>query len=728
MDGQQQPLKLDDIVTSLRSYHPRADIDLVKKAYIYSATKHKGQSRDSGEEYIIHPLHVAMVVCDLKLDEVAVASALLHDTVEDTEATYEELKELFGGQVADIVQGVTNLSKMSFSSREERQAESFRKMLLAMSKDIRVILVKLADRLHNMRTLCHTSQEKSERKGRETMEIYAPLANRLGLYAVKSELEDISFSYLNREAEADLESHLQAGDKKRRKFLEQVKGILEQELQNSGLKGVVRAREKYKYSIHRKMVRQGIPFEKVYDIVAFRVIVGTVEECWRVLGMVHQLWRPIPGRFRDYVSLPKPNGYRSLHTSVMGPDAQRMEVQIRTRDMNEVAERGIAAHWKYKDGHVISPADEAKIRYLKQLIEELMDLHETVRDPMELYSAIKEGLAFEEIFVFTPRGDVRSLPRGATPVDFAFSVHSEVGLHCSGARVNAIMVPLSHELKNGDVVEIITSNQQRPSQDWLRFIKSSRAKAKVRRVLRAEARERYQQIGRVLLEKEFKKHGLNLNKTTRSGTLLKIGKELGCERVEHLYFQVGLGKIDPHAVSGHLVEQGETREPSAVEQLARPLTGLLDRMRVSGRGKVLVGGQDDVMVKYGKCCNPIPGERIVGFVTRGRGITVHSAQCQYVQVMDQERLVDVDWDRSDGPQREVTIKVTSVDHAGLLSRMAQVFSSLGVNIRQAIVRTNEQKAENVFKVEIKNVSQLKAILRALQRIEGVNRVERIQGK
>jgi GTP pyrophosphokinase len=719
-----QPLKLDDIINALVAYHPTADVDLIKNAYVFAATKHKGQKRDSGEEYITHPLHVAQLVCELKLDESAVASALLHDTLEDTDAAYEELEELFGKQVADIVQGVTNLSKMSFSSSEERQAENFRKMLLAMSKDIRVILVKLADRTHNMRTLAYTSEEKTKRKGRETMEIYAPLANRLGLYQLKSELEDISFRFLNPEAYEELDKALQKEARERKKFLTLVRGILEHEVKTAGLaNAVVHAREKFKYSIHRKMERQGIPLEKVYDVVAFRVIVEKLEDCWKVLGMVHQLWRPVPGRFRDYISLPKPNGYRSLHTAVIGPEGQRMEVQIRTREMHEIAERGIAAHWKYKDGRVISPADEDRIRYLKQLIEELMDLNETVRDPVELYSAIKEGLSFEEIFVFTPKGDVKNLPRGATPVDFAFAVHSQVGLHCSGARVNGLMVPLSHPLKNGDVVEIITSSNQRPSQDWLRFLRSSRAKAKVKRMLRGNARERFQQLGKVLL----KKYGHALPKLSKTGDLGKAAKALALPNEEALYLQVGAGKVDPEEVSAKLIEAGVLKAETKETEPPKPTSGIWQKLRVSGKGKVLVGGEDDVMVKYGKCCNPIPGERIVGFVTRGRGITVHTATCEYVQVMDQERLVEVDWDAGSETQREVTIKVTSADHPGLLTRMSQVFASMGLNIRQAIVRTSEERAENVFKVEIKNISQLKTVIRALQRVEGVIKVERIQG-
>jgi len=723
-----QPPKLDEVLSCLLAYHPTADVDLVKKAYVFAAANHQGQVRDSGEEYIVHPLQVARAVCDLKLDEVSVAAALLHDTVEDTEASIEELRELFGPTVADIVEGVTNLSRMSFSSREERQAENFRKMLLAMSKDIRVILVKLADRLHNMRTIEHTGEERAVRKAQETMDVYAPLANRLGLYTVKSELEDLSFHFLNPEAWNDLDERLRADTKKRRKFLDQIKETLGKAVHDAGLSGQVFAREKLKYSIHRKMLKQGIPFEEVYDIVGFRVLVNTVEECWQVLGLVHHLWHPVPGRFKDYISLPKPNGYRSLHTAVIGPGGQRMEVQIRTREMHEVAERGIAAHWKYKEGKLVTPADEARIRYLKQLIEELMELNDTVHDPLELYTAIKEGLSFEQIFVFTPKGEVKDLPRGATPIDFAFAVHSQVGMHCAGARVNGVMVQLNHMLKNGDVVEIITNQNQRPSQDWLRFLKSTRAKAKVKKLLRSEARERYVQIGKVLLEKELRKHDLTLNKLSKSGELGQVAEGLGVVGGEEgLYFHVGSGKLESEAVAEKLVGPEKARGSGGAAPPARPLAGLFQKLRVSGRGKVLVGGQEDVMVKYGKCCNPIPGERVVGFVTRGRGITVHAAECPYVQVMDQDRFVEVDWDKEAGSQRQVTIKVTSIDSPGILSRLSQVFGTMGLNISQAIVRTSEDKAENIFKVEIKNLSQLKTILRALQRVQGVLKVERIQG-
>jgi GTP diphosphokinase / guanosine-3',5'-bis(diphosphate) 3'-diphosphatase len=727
-----QPLKLEDITRALLSYHPSADVDLVKKAYLYAADHHKGQMRDSGEEYIIHPLHVARIVCELKLDEKAVTSALLHDTIEDTGVSHEEVAELFGTQVADIVQGVTNLSKMNFSSREERQAENFRKMLLAMAKDIRVILVKLADRLHNMRTLQHSDPSKWERKSQETMEIYAPLANRLGLYWLKSELEDLCFRYVNAPAYDELEEKLAAGEKQRRRFLKMDKEIIEREVREAGLANAeVYARHKFRYSIYRKMQRQNVPFEKVFDVVAFRVLVDSVEQCWQVLGMVHQLWKPIPGRFRYFVSLPKPNGYRSLHTSVIGPTGDRMEVQVRTHEMHEMAERGIAAHWKYKDGRVISPADEERIRYLKHLIEELLDLNETVGDSVELYSAIKEGLSFDEIFVFTPKGDVKNLPMNGTPVDFAFSIHTQVGFTCTGARVNGVMVQLTHELKNGDVVEILTNPKQKPSQDWLRFVKSSRAKAKIRRVLRSEARARFLQLGKVLMEKELKTYGITLNKISKNGQLKKLCKnKLGTEKEERLYFRVGSGRLEAQDMARQIAEE---IKPEAVKKEAetppvmRPITGIFERMRLSGRGKVLVGGEGDVAVKFGKCCNPIGGEPIVGFVTRGRGITVHAVDCQYVQVMEPERLVDVEWDRGSSEGREVTLKVTSFDSPGMLTKMSQVFSSMGLNINQAVVRTTDKRAENVFKVTIQNVSQLKSIIRALQRIEGVERVERVKG-
>lgn len=725
----QQPIKLEDVLEALASYHETADVDLVKKAYLYASSHHRGQTRYSGEQYIIHPLYVAQFVTELKLDEVAVAAALLHDTLEDTGANHAELVELFGQEVADIVQGVTKLSRMSFVSREQRQAENFRKMLLAMSKDIRVILVKLADRVHNMRTLDHTSAEQRVRVAQETMDIYGPLANRLGLYQVKSELEDASFRYLYPEDYQALDEKIRAGAKKRQKFLETVSDILRGEIQQAGLKGEIQAREKYRFSIYRKMKRQGVPFEQVFDLVAFRVILeGSVEQCWRVLGLVHQLWKPIPGRFRDFISLPKPNGYRSLHTSVIGPGGEQMEIQIRTRDMHDVAERGIAAHWKYKEGKVVSLADEAKIRYLKQLIEELMDLDETLRDPVELYSAIKDGLAFEEIFVFTPKGDVKDLPRGSTPVDFAFAIHTEVGYRCTGARVNGIMVPLPHVLKNGDVVEILTSPNQNPSSDWLRFVRSSRAKAKIRGFLRSESRERYQQVGRLLLEKEFKRFGLNFNRLLKSEKLTPSLKKLGLEREEYLFSQVGSGRLEASFIAEKVAADLSVAEeaPRPTPTPASPFTDLISRLKLSGKGRVLVGGHDDVVVRFAKCCNPIPGEHIVGFVTRGRGIAVHSGECEFVKMLDNQRFVDVEWDHTGERGRDVSVKVTSAHRPGMLSAMSHVFAKLGINISQVTVRTHEEKADTVFKIEVLNISQLKSVLRALNRVDGVYRVERIQ--
>ncbi len=727
-----QPIVLDDVIQALAAYHPQADVDLVKKAYLYSNSRHQGQTRYSGEQYIVHPLSVARFVTELKLDEVSIAAALLHDTLEDTVANLSELSELFGQEVADIVQGVTKLSRISLVSREQRQAESFRKMLLAMAKDIRVVLVKLADRVHNMRTLEHTSLEQQQRVSQETLDIYAPLANRLGLYRVKSELEDQSFRYLFPEDYSHIEEKLTSQAEKRGKFLEIVSGILREEMTRAGLEAEIQAREKYKYSIFRKMRAQGVPFEQVFDLVAFRTILqGDLEHCWRVLGIVHQLWKPIPGRFRDFISLPKPNGYRSLHTSVVGPGGEQMEIQIRTRQMHDIAERGIAAHWKYKEGRVVSVADEAKIRYLKQLVEELMDLNDTLRDPMELYSAIREGLSFEEIFVFTPKGEVRELPRQSTPVDFAFSIHSEVGLRCVGAKVNGIMAPLNQPLNSGDVVEIQTSPNQNPSPDWLRFVKSTRAKAKIRGFLRIESRERFQQVGRMLMEKELRRFGLNLNKLMKSRKFLDSLRNMGLEREEYLFAQVGSGKLDAVGMAEKLARAltpaaDPPSRPTPPETTPSILTELLNRLKLTGKGKVLVGGHDDVVVRFAKCCNAVPGEPIVGFVTRGRGITVHAGECEFVKMMDKERCVDVEWDVSGDRGRDVSLRVTSAHRPGMLLAMSQVFASLGVNISGVSAKPHEDKADTTFRVEVRNLSQLKSILRALARVDGVYRVERLQ--
>ncbi len=724
-------LKLEHILTSLQEYHPQADEDLVKAAYLFAFEKHQGQKRQSGEPYIIHPLNVAKVVTTLKLDEEAIAAALLHDVVEDCEVSTEDISERFGERVAILVGGVTKLSKMSFSSREERQAENFRKMMMAMSKDVRVILVKLADRLHNMKTLDYKAKttggmESAQRIARETMEIYAPLANRLGIHAIKSQLEDLSFQYINAEDWVELNKKLSRRKREHHRFIELVKGILGNELKAAGYNAEIYGRMKHVYSIWRKMQSQRIPFEEVYDIVAFRAIVGQINECWHILGIVHQLWKPIPGRFRDYIDLPKPNGYRSLHTSVIGPNGEPMEIQIRTREMHDQAERGIAAHWRYKDSGPVKRPDEERIKMLKDLLEGIRELHNETYSSKEFLSTVKEDLFGDEIFVFTPKGDVNVFPRGATPVDFAYSIHSEVGYHCTGAKVNGTMVPLSYPLHSGDIVQILTSPSQAPNSDWLKFVRTGRAKTKIRAVLRLERRGRSLEIGRALLEKEFKKRGLSFNKLRKKGELQRAAGELRAETEEELIVRVGTSKLTPEQVVGVVAPETLDKEPPSEEE-ARPtgITGLLNRIIPDATGRVLVGGQGDIMTHFARCCAPLPGDNIVGYVNRAHGITVHRRDCKQMETADPDRIVDVAWDRKTGGERTVRIRVLCTDQKGMLAAMTQVFTNLSANINSANCKAGGDKdAVNIFEISVNSLSHLKTVTRALERIPGVRSVQR----
>ncbi|MBM4371800.1 MAG: bifunctional (p)ppGpp synthetase/guanosine-3',5'-bis(diphosphate) 3'-pyrophosphohydrolase [Deltaproteobacteria bacterium] len=726
-------LKLEHILADLREYHPRADVDLIKAAYLFAFEKHGGQKRASGEPYIIHPLNVAQIVTSLKLDEEAVAAALLHDVVEDTDVTQADVTERFGARVAVLVDGVTKLSKMSFSSHEERQAENFRKMMMAMSKDIRVILVKLADRLHNMQTLDYKARqpgglESAQRIARETMEIYAPLANRLGIHAIKSQLEDLSFQYLQPEEWNTLSKQLARLKREHQRFIDLVNGILGNELKAAGYKAEIHGRMKHLYSIWRKMQAQHIPVEEIYDLVAFRVLVEQVNECWHILGIVHQLWKPIPGRFRDYIDLPKPNGYRSLHTSVIGPNGEPMEVQIRTREMHEQAERGIAAHWRYKDSGPVARPDEERIKMLKDLLEGIRELHKDIDSSREFLSSVKEDLFGDEIFVFTPKGDVFVFPRGATPVDFAYAIHSEVGYHCTGAKVNGTMVPLSYPLHSGDIVQILTSPSQSPGSDWLKFVRTSRAKSKIRAVLRTERRGRSLEIGRALLEKELRRRGLSYGRLQKKGEIARAATELRAESEEDLLVRLGSSKVSLDALTAVLVP-GEAPSPSpAQEQETRPtgITGLLNRILPDvATGRVLVGGEGDIMTHFARCCSPLPGDDIVGYVNRARGITVHRRDCRQVEGVEPDRLVDVAWDRRVKGERVVRLRVLCQDQQGMLAAMTQTLTNQSANIVSANCRGDKENgAVNVFEILVTSAGHLKTVMRALERIPGVRSVQR----
>jgi guanosine-3',5'-bis(diphosphate) 3'-pyrophosphohydrolase len=735
-------IRLNDILQRVASYHPDPDLDIIKKAYVYSAKVHQGQLRKSGEPYLVHPLEVAGILAELKLDEASIVTGLLHDTIEDTLATAEELTELFGPEVAQLVDGVTKLSKFSASatlSQEEKQAENFRKMIIAMAQDIRVILVKLADRTHNMRTLDHMSEEKQARIAQETLDIYAPLANRLGISWIKIELEDLSFRYVKPQEFFNLQEKLNKRKKEREEYIEDTNTLIRSKLEERGLKGDVSGRFKHVYSIYKKIKQQGIEFDQIHDLIAFRILMPTLPACYEALGLVHQLWKPVPGRFKDFIAIPKPNMYQSLHTTVIGPLSERVEVQIRTPEMHKIAEEGIAAHWAYKEGKVLISKDDEKFAWLRQLMEWQQDL----KDPKEFLETVKVDLFTDEVFVFTPKGDVKSLPRGATPVDFAYSVHSDVGGRCVGAKVNGKIVPLRYKLKNGDTVEVLTSPQAHPSKDWLTFVKTSRAQQRIRNFIKQQQRDKSLQLGRELAERELKRYQLNLNKLTKNGELKKVAEELGYRIEDDLLVAIGYGKVTPQQLAQRLVPQ----EKLAVEERPSPsntssngdgngssmlpglskVTDLAKRLvGRTTRSGVQIGGVDDVLVRFGRCCNPVPGDPIAGFITRGRGVTVHTDKCEKALATDPERRVDVSWDVRGDFKRPVTLRVLTADRPGLLADISNTFSKKGVNISQANCRaTGDDRAVNTFEVTISDLKQLTDLMRAIERLNGVHSVERI---
>ncbi|HVG58692.1 MAG TPA: bifunctional (p)ppGpp synthetase/guanosine-3',5'-bis(diphosphate) 3'-pyrophosphohydrolase, partial [Hyalangium sp.] len=643
---------------------------------------------------------------------------------------------------AQLVDGVTKLSKFSASatlSQEEKQAENFRKMIIAMAQDIRVILVKLADRTHNMRTLDHMTEEKQARIAQETLDIYAPLANRLGISWIKIELEDLSFRYVKPQEFFALQEKLNKRKKEREKYIDDTSALVRSKLEERGLKGDVSGRFKHVYSIYKKIKQQGIEFDQIHDIIAFRILMPTLPSCYEALGLVHQLWKPVPGRFKDFIAIPKPNMYQSLHTTVIGPLSERVEVQIRTPEMHKIAEEGIAAHWAYKEGKVLVSKDDEKFAWLRQLMEWQQDL----KDPKEFLETVKVDLFTDEVFVFTPRGDVKSLPRGATPVDFAYSIHSDVGGRCVGAKVNGKIVPLRYKLKNGDMVEVLTSPQAHPSKDWLTFVKTSRAQQRIRNFIKQQQRDKSLQLGRELAEREFKRYQLNLNKLMKSGELKKSAEELGYRIEDDLLVAIGYGKVTPQQLIQRFVPQekltAEERPPPAlapsngessgssmlpglskVTDLAKRLVG---RPTKSG---VQIGGVDDVLVRFGRCCNPVPGDPIVGFITRGRGVTVHTDKCEKALATDPDRRVDVSWDVRGDFKRPVTLRVLTADRPGLLADISNTFSKKGVNISQANCRaTGDDRAVNTFEVTISDLKQLTDLMRAIERLNGVHSVERI---
>lgn len=731
----EKPLKtLDELCQKILKYHPAADLKVIEKAYYFSERLHEGQLRRSGEPYIAHPLSVAGILADLKLDLDSIATGLLHDTVEDTHCTIEDIKKEFGDTIAALVDGVTKLSKMQFKTSTERQGENIRKMIVAMGKDVRVILVKLADRLHNMRTLNHMPYEKQSRIAQETIEIYCPLASRMGISSLKIELEDLSFRYLKPDTFYELKQKVLKQEKDQSQYINEVIKMIQGELQKSGFKKPdVQGRSKHLWSIYRKMASRNIDFEQVYDVLAFRVLVDTISQCYEVLGLIHSLWKPIPGRFKDFIAMPKANNYQSLHTTVMGPDGERIEIQIRTNEMHLVAERGIAAHWRYKErGRQLSDDTGEQMNWLKDLVT----LHQQVGNAEEFLDTVKTDLFESEIYVFTPKGEVREFPEGATPIDFAYAVHTELGNRITGARVNGKMVPLKYQLQNGDTVEITTSKTQVPSKDWLKFCVTNKAKTKIRVFVKEEQRKRSLALGKELAEREFRKFGANSQKYLKGELFEKFKKDHGIHDDEEILVRVGYGKLEPRVLIERMAPEllHQTTEPSKDKEIKT--TSFLEKVFKSATQKarkagslIAVSGMDDVLVHYARCCNPIPGDPIVGFITRGRGITVHRTDCRKAFEFDQLRKVDVEWNSQSadvGHERNVRIRVISVDTLGLLKSMSEAFATQGINIHNAQVRTTrDQKAVAIFDVSVKNTAQLSSILLELQKIKGVIGVTRL---
>jgi GTP pyrophosphokinase len=722
-------LRFNDIADRVLDYSPSSDLELLQRAYVFSAKVHEGQERLSGEPYLIHPLEVAGVLVDMRMDAVTVAAALLHDTLEDTLTTKEELERLFGAKVAFLVEGLTKIAKIEFASARERQAENFRKMLVAMSTDIRILLIKLADRLHNMRTLEYVNESSRQRIAQETMDIYVPLAQRLGIRWLMEDLQELAFRALHAQVVEELERQLTTSREEREKYIEEVIGIISSKLSQNGINCEVKGRTKELASIYKKMQTQGIALDQMYDVIAFRVVIeGPSEMCYAALGLIHGTWRPVPSRFKDFLGNPKPNGYQSLHTTVIGPYGERMEVQIRTEEMDRDAEYGIAAHWKYKEGPADAPEDQKRFGWLRQLLEWQREL----ADPHEFLDTVKLDLFPDEVFVFTPRGEVMNLPRRATPVDFAYAIHSEVGDHCAGAKVNGKMVPLRHVLVDGDTVEITTSEHQFPRKDWLEFVVSGKARNHVRHSIRAVERTRARELGRDILTREMRRAGLSLSKLLQSGELEELARsEIRGGGANELFAAVSYGKIAASSVVRKLKGEEETKEepkPVPMQERLRSLFTKRPSADASSEAGIRVSGQADVLVRFGGCCDPLPGDEVVGFVTRGRGVTVHARGCPRVFELDPERRIDVAWDAEVAVPRKIRIRVTSRDNPGILAKITNAISAAGINIAAVKVTTDEQKqASQSFELWVSNAKTLNAVMKEITRVKGVLSVDRVRG-
>jgi GTP diphosphokinase / guanosine-3',5'-bis(diphosphate) 3'-diphosphatase len=716
--------KFRDLLKKMRDNRPADDLELVRKAYEFSQKHHAGQSRASGEPYLVHPLEVALVLAEMKMDPVAISAGLLHDSVEDTSVTIVDIRKEFGEQVAHIVEGVTKISKIDFATREEAQAENLRKMMLAMVDDIRVVLIKLADRLHNMRTLEHLPPERQQKIAKETLDIYGPIAHRLGMGKIRGELEDLGFRYLDPIAHEQVQKAVEARRKQGEEFLTRVQTALRDKLKEAGITAKVESRIKRVFSIHKKLQRQHIGVDQVYDLYAMRVITQSVQDCYAVLGIVHNAWRPVPGRIKDFIAMPRPNFYQSLHTSVINEEGTSFEIQIRTEEMHRMAEEGIAAHWKYKDGPV-SAQDEQRLAWLRQVVEWQRD----VSDPNEFLSTLKIDLYPEEVYTFTPKGKVVVLPRDATPIDFAYTVHTEVGHTCVGAKVNGRMVPLRHKLHSGDIVEILTQVGHKPSRDWLAVVKSSRSRNKIKHWLNLHQRERAIEIGRKLIEKEARKYRVAL-KEIKDDELKKIASDYGLGQADDLMAGIGYGKYSARQVLAKLAPGAAEPLPDADPGKSNTFSSVVRRVFGDNTDAIRVKGQGDLLVYRARCCNPIRGESVVGYVTRGKGVAVHSVNCSNVinLMYEPERRIDVEWGRDEETPSAYPVKLTVLcdDRFGMLKQITAVISDTKTNIRNIEARTSNGQANVDVVLDIADLKHLENIIQGVRKIPGVHDVQRLQ--
>ncbi len=707
-------IRISDIIDTVLGYFPNANVKAIEQAYVYSAKLHKGHIRLSGEPYMSHLLETANILARMRMDVETIVAGLLHDTLEDTSATREELDALFGKEVAEIVDGVTKISKLKFESKEERQASNINKLVLAMSSDIRVIIVKLADRLHNMRTLGYHPHEKQLKIARETLDIYAPIAARLGIHWLKSELEDLSLYYLDTKSYNHIKNWLAIRKGEKEQFIEQVKEAIYKKLKENSIEATVKGRFKHIYSIYRKQKVRNVDLEDIQDILAFRVIVETVRECYESMGYIHAMWPPIQ-RFKDYIAVPKPNGYRSLHTAVLGPNSERMEIQIRTYEMDREAEEGISAHWNYKEGGRASQAEIDNLKWLRQLVEQNLE------DPKDYLKSIKRELQErEDIYVFTPKGLVINLPKGATPIDFAYAIHTEVGNRCSGAKINNKMATITTPLKTGDVVEIITNPKQRPSRDWLKYVKTSKAINKIKHWLKAQEKEEAIAIGKGLFEKAIQQAQIPAAKIT-DNILDDVAREFSLKSGLDLYAEIGFGNISPKQVASRLRQRPELQVSQEEKEAEIPI---VQKTQVN-YGGITVKGVEDVLVRFAACCKPVPGEKVVGFMTRGRGITIHRKNCKNLIKGDNGRIVDINWDPPKGSSYPVRVKLIALDRKGLLADITGIISKKNSNIVSLDSKTTkDRKAIGYITLEVRDIAHLREIIIAIRALKDVIKVSR----